>query len=211
MLHLIIGTDREKARKELDADIKKVSKRARVLRVSDASTLADLSMALQGRGMFDSERAVVFDSTLANEEMRTLLLNSLAAVKASPDHYFIFEEKVDAATRKQLEKFAEDSKKIDAAKKEKDNSIFQFSSLLRSGDKKKLWLAYQRELRKSEPEAIHGVLFWAAKQMFLGARADIEKVRATKLIATLAQLPHEARRRGEELEYALERFVLSGA
>ena len=37
------------------------------------------------------------------------------------------------------------------------------------------------------------------------------KERAKKLIALLAELPHETRRRGVELEYALERFVLSGA
>ena len=38
-----------------------------------------------------------------------------------------------------------------------------------------------------------------------------ESNRAKKLIAELAELPHEARRNNFDLEYALERFVLSAA
>jgi len=212
MLHFYVGTDREKAKDALDVAVKKIAKKGTaVLHISDANSLADLSTALQGRGMFDSERVIVLDSVFANEEMQPVALNSLPLMKKSTDHYFVIENKLDAATKKQIEKYAEDSFKFDAPKKEQEKTIFKLANALRTRDKKALWVGYQRELLSSAPEAIHGVLFWAAKQMLLGARADIEKARAAKLVALLAELPHEARRRGEELEYALERFVLSGA
>jgi hypothetical protein len=57
---------------------------------------------------------------------------------------------------------------------------------------------------------LHGTLFWAAKQMVLKPRGASDSLRGKKLVAELAALPHEARRSGEDLEYALERFVLSG-
>jgi hypothetical protein len=85
------------------------------------------------------------------------------------------------------------------------------ANALRKSDKKALWVGYMRELEKgSAPEMVHGVLFWAAKDMLLKAGRDVATHNyATKLVAHLAELPHEARRRGEDLEYALERFLLS--
>ena len=89
--------------------------------------------------------------------------------------------------------------------------MFALANALRRADKKALWVGYQRELAKGgAPEAILGVLFWAAKDMFIKSKEGTrESNRAKKLVAELAELPHEARRNGFDLEYALERFVLS--
>ena len=211
MLYFYFGTDREKARAAMNTAVKKFSKKGtRLVRISDANTVADVQAALQGGGMFEESRAVVFDGVCSNDEMRALVLQSLAVLKASADHYIIFEEKPDAATRKQIEKYAETSEKFDAVKQKDSSSIFSLANALRRGDKKALWVGYQRELASGKaPEAIHGVLFWGAKEMFLKSGAGAAKDRAGKLIATLAELPHESRRKGIELEYAIERFVLS--
>ena len=45
----------------------------------------------------------------------------------------------------------------------------------------------------------------------LSARSAKDAARGKKLVTDLAELPHISRRRGEELEYALERFILSSA
>lgn len=211
MLYLYTGTDREKTRKEMNAAIAKAAQGRSLARISDANILADFDAALQGGGMFDTQgRIVVFESVCANNEMRDVLMASLKRLRVSSDLFFVFEERPDAATRKQIEKYAEDSKRFDIVKKaERDGSIFGLANALKARDKKALWIGYQRELGKNAPEAIHGVLFWGAKQMALSARGDVEQTRAHKIIAELAELPHTARRRGEELEYALERFVLS--
>ena len=96
----------------------------------------------------------------------------------------------------------------DLAKK----GIFRFKDIIEmnAGDKKKLWVGYQQELSLGNAtEAIHGTLFWGVKQALLNARDAQNVQRSKRLLAELAELPHESRRHGEELEYALERFILS--
>ncbi len=212
MLYLYTGTDREKARAAMDASVKKVSKKdSRVVRITDANALADLRVALQGAGMFGESRVVVLDNVFANEETAALVEQSLPSMKESSEHFFILEEKPLADVRKKIEKYAETSERLDAPGKGKDNRIFELADALKRGDKKVLWVGYQRALLRDEaPEAIHGVLFLGAKQMLLAARAGSpERIRGSKLVAELAELPHSARRKGCELEYALEQFVLS--
>jgi len=210
MLYFFTGTDRKKAYAAMEAALKKsTNKGSRVVRITDANTPADLAAVLGGRGMFDESRVVVLNGVLANEEMRTVLLASLARMRDSEETFFILEEKPDAATRKQIEKYAEHSERYDKPAEKKGGDIFAIAGALRRADKKALWVNYQRQLAENAaPEAIHGVLFWAAKEMFLKARTDAEKSRATALLEDLAELPHESRRRGVELEYALEMFVL---
>ena len=212
MLHFYSGTDRTKARAALNKGIEKV-KGARIVRVTDVNMPEDLAAALRGGGMFAEKRAIIFENVLENEAMRGLVLENLQMMKSSDESFFMLEEKPDASTRKQVEKYSETFEKFDATKKaDGATTIFALANALRAGDKKALWVGYQRELlNDAAPEAIHGVLFWAAKDMMLKSRSESEKSRAKKLIATLTELPHEARRQGEDLEYALERFVLSVA
>ena len=184
-----------------------------IMRVTDANKPEDLAAALHSGGMFAQERLVIFEGVLENDEMQSVLLERLPALKTSAEHFFMLEEKPDAATRKQVEKYSETFEKFDAGKKpDGGTTIFALANALRAGDKKALWVGYQRELQHdAAPEAIHGVLFWAAKDMMLKSRSENDKIRARNFIAHLAELPHEARRQGEDLEYALERFVLSVA
>lgn len=212
MLYFYSGTDRDKARSTMGVEIERTAKRgkARIARITDANSLDDLQAALQGPGMFGEPRVLVFEDIFTREDMRDILFEALARLKESKEEIFLFEEKVDAATRKRIEKYAESSARHDAAKGERDNSIFALSSALKRGDKKVLWVGYQAELAKGNaPEAIHGILFWGAKQLLLSARKGSgEEKKGTTLVSELAELPHAARRRGFELEYALEHFVL---
>src|ERR1043166_3235415 len=130
MLLLFYGSDRDKARMALNKALEKAVKRADIVRITDAHAAADLEAALQGPGMFGppagGARVAVFDSILggANEEMRQKLLDSLEQLRDSDERFFLLEGALDAATRKQVEKYAEKSEKFDAPKKDKDNSIF---------------------------------------------------------------------------------------
>lgn len=208
MLYLYSGTDREKARAELNSALRAM-KGVEVVRVSDANTLDDLLTALRGRGMFGAARSVVLDGVFANEEMRDVVMSSLARLQGAEEPIFILEEKLDADARKKLERHAEVSKRFDMKKEKERSGIFALAYALKAGDKKRLWVEYQRALSHDEaPEAIHGILFWGAKQALLAARGAREVSRFRDIVADLAELPHEARRRGFELEYALEHFIL---
>lgn len=211
MLYLYTGTDRMKARAALGAGRAKAIPDGSVIHITDIHTTEDLEAALAGGGMFTGVRAVVLDGIFDREEMRERIVGQLERIASSNDHFFIYVEKLDAATRRQIEKYATKSEQFDLPKKaDKSSSIFALGNALRARKKKDLWVSYQRELAAdTAPEAIHGVLFWAAKQELLAARTDADQKHGRKLIATLAALPHEARRQGVELEYALERLVLS--
>jgi hypothetical protein len=210
MLYFFSGTDRDKIRSAMQKEIARVSKGGEVVRVTDAHTLNDFNATLEGGGMFSSGvRSVVFENLLIHAEMSLLLLNSLESLRNASDAFFIFEEKVDATTRKKIEKYAEQSVRFDAPKKMADNTAFDIANALQRGDKKKMWVAYMAQIAKgSSPEMIHGILFWAAKQSLL--RSDgASKKRAEDMLCELVELPHRARREGYDMEYALERFVLS--
>lgn len=212
MLNFYSGTDREKARATMQKEVARVSKGGEVVRVTDAHTVSDFNAAMQGGGMFSSgPRVVVFENVMQHEEMSTPLLDSLEDLKTAEDFFFVLEEKVDAATRKKIEKYAEKSERFDAAKSERDTTAFDMANALQWGDKKTLWVSYMRELSKgSAPEMLHGILFWAAKEQFLKSNGAAKQKAASTLTA-LVELPHEARRKGFDMEYALERFVLSVA
>lgn len=204
-LFVYIGTDRQKAR---DALHKAAGQSA--MHITDSYAVDDVRAAMQGGGMFGGARSVVLDGVLAKDEMRALLFESLVLLKDSPDSFFLYEEKLDAASKKQIAKYAEKVETFDAPKRGGDRAdVFAIANALKRGDKKMMWVEYQRALARGDaPEATHGILFWGAKQAFLAARLP-ERRRAAHLVATLAELPHEARRKGAELEYALERFLLS--
>ncbi len=209
-MQLFLGTDREKARTKMNAAVAKAGKGAEVIRITDAHTLEDLHAALRGGGMFGGKRVLVFEGVLQNPELQETFLASLEAISKSDDASFIYEEKPLADVRKKLEKFAESVEKFDAPKKERDTSIFKVADAMRAADKKALWVTYMNEIAKgSAPEAVHGILFWTAKDMVQKSSSADTRARALRLVATLAELPHEARRRGEDVEYALERFVLT--
>ena len=207
MLFFYSGNDSEKLREKLNAAIEKIQG-AEVLRVTDAHSIHDLHAALSGGGMFSAgKRVVVLDSVLSNIEMSAVVLPQLARLKESTDTFFLVAAETNAATRKMLEKYADKPERFDAAKVKKEETVFALANALQRGKKKDLWVGYQREIASGKsPESIHGVLFWAAKQQLLRSPQD---PRARRMIAQLAALPHEARRAGFDMEYALEHFVLS--
>ncbi len=209
MLYFFYGTDTETVRAALNSAVEAHAKDADVIRITDAHTLADLDMALMGGGMFGGRRVVVLDGVLANEEMRVVVMSALARLRSSSDTICLHEYVPDAATKKQVEKYAEQTQKFELAKGKVADTIFNVVRPLQDGKKKDLWVAYQREILAGKaPEAIHGMFFYAAKDLLLKRPQD---ARARRMVAELAELPHESRRSGYELEYALERFVLSVA
>lgn len=211
MLHLYLGTDRDAARAAMLRAAKTVARGGGIVHVTDTHGVDDFRTVLQGGGMFTAARVVVFENIAGNDALAQLLLDALPTLQKSEEHFFLYEEKPNAQMKRTLERYAEDSRRYDRAAQEKDASIFTLSAALRKGDRKALWVNFRREIAKGKaPEAIHGVLFWGAKNLFLKSRAGSpERKKSEHLLAELSALPHEARRRGVELEYALEVYLLS--
>lgn len=211
MLTLLHGTDGDAARRALATLIK--AEKATALYITDAHSLEDMQAALRGPGMFAAgKRVVIFDGifTSGSQDHRSQLTDAVRYLSDAKEPFVILEGKLDAATRKLLEKHASHAEEFVAPKKQEEKTIFVLANALQRGDKKALWVGLMREYAKgSAPEAVLGLLFWGAKQMVLKSRSDAEAERGKRLVAALAELPHKARRRGEDLSYALERFALS--
>ena len=208
MLYFFTGTDTETLRKKLNLAVEKAATHRTTVRITDAHSVADLEAALGGAGLFGASSVVILDNLLSHPELGPRVIERVSGLSKGEDIFFLIESAPDAVTRKLLEKHAEKTEKIDLPKKAKQESIFGLANALQRGQKKDLWVGYQREIAAGKaPEAIHGVLFWAAKQLYL--KSPTEKAR--QLVVALTVLPHEARRQGFELEYALEHFVLSRA
>lgn len=205
MLQVIYGSDGQKVHEKVREVLGCFD--GSVVRITDVHTESDVRAYVGGRGMFDAKCAVVFDGVATRKELWEIVLDNAAALAESEDVFVVCESSLDAASKKVLSKHAASVEMFDLPKEKKQSDIFAMANALKRGDKKTLWVEYQRALARGDaPEAIHGVLFWGAKQMALAARPL--QGRAAHLLASLAELPHEARRRGFELEYALEKWVL---
>lgn len=205
MLYFYTGTDTDKLRAALASALERYDN---IVRITDAHAVHDLAAALEGPGMFaiPGERVIVLDHIHAHEEMWSLLLEQLDRLRKNTESVYLIESEPDAATKKLLEKHAEKTVRHDLGKKEKKDNFFAIVNALQGRKRKDLWVLLQAEFAAGKaPEAVHGSLFWAAKQQFLKAG----DAKSAVLVARLAELPHEARRQSFELEYALERFALS--
>lgn len=210
MLHVYLGTDRQKVRRAMwkVAEAAAKSAGAEVDRITEGETVRhDVERSLAGGGLFAARRVVILDE-LAATDAREFLLEALPRLSASGETFFLFEEKPDAETKKLLKKYATEEPVVyDVPKQLRDNSAFQVAESFVRRDKKQVWVAYVRALQKGNaPEAIHGALFWKVKTLLFRTPASHD---LRKMIAELASLPHEARRAGIELEYALEHYLLT--
>ncbi len=214
MLYIFYGTDEDKARTKLRATLSALQKKApdaHVLRVSDEDVEGvNMEVLLSAQGLFYAKRVVVFDKALALKGARAHVVARLKDMATSEHIFLVIEGTVDAELEKQFKKHATKCELCGETKKEKkeDKANWDITNAFARKDMRGMWIALQRSLARGiTPEQIHGQLFWKAKQLLLASRVS-QTSAEVGLLAELAELPHEARRRGVELEYALERFTL---
>ena len=186
---------------------------AHTIRITNEDTEhVDVKNLLDTQGLFYTKRIVVFDNALAEKNAQKKITPHLKAMAKSEHVFLILEESPSDDLRKQLITHATKSDMRDSEKEEKEHKAdWSVANALEARDSKKLWLALARAFVEGiAPEQMHGQLFWKAKQMILERQSrKWNEVDAKRLVGVLAELPHEARRRGLEMEYALERFALN--
>ncbi|HET8581524.1 MAG TPA: hypothetical protein VFL98_03620 [Candidatus Paceibacterota bacterium] len=236
MLYVYYGTDTGKTLDAMMAAAKKLHDRApeaAIERITQEDETLDLETLLASQGLFHAARVVMLDALFADAARKQAILDALPALASSEHIFFIREGKLLAPEKKKLEKHAAKVTVYDVPEAKKADAFnrFALADALMAGDKKQLWLAYQEALAAgAAPEELHGILFMGAKNLVLAAGAasaeaagmhpfafgKAKRAAAARapgasraLLAALAALPHEARRRGVELEYALELFILA--
>lgn len=233
-MYVYYGSDIQKSRKKLQATVASLLKRAPhaiVETVTAETEYVDFPALLEAQGLFYAKRIVVFDSVFANAALKDAVLEILSDLAESEHIFFILERELAQPVVKKLAKYAKRIEEFGRKEpKTKDQSSFRIADALQMKDRKALWVEIEQALlRGTSAEEIHGLLFWGAKALVLAKDSDPKtsglhpfvhskaSQRAKKfsdaelqtLISALAVLPHHSRRKGIELEYALEEFALS--
>ncbi len=241
MLLVFHGTDTAGARakvRELVDDLSAKKPDASLLRF-DAESFApeQLPELLYGQGLFSQKYLVVLDMLFERSEYQEAVLDALPDIAQSENVFVLLEGKLDAKSKKALEKHAQKTQVCDAkggaagaAPQKSPPKTFLVADALGARDKKMLWVRYREAIDAGHaPEEIHGVLFWQIKSMLIAlatsnaAEADMKDYPYNKakrfaknyseeelkrIANELVTLYHEARLGKGELEGLLEKWIL---
>lgn len=211
----VFGGDMTKSRAKMRATLEALEKRAplaHMLRITNEDIeSADVENLLAAQGLFYNKRIVIFDNAFAEKNAQKKIVPHLKEMAKSEHVFLVLEETLSADLKKPLITHA--TKAIisdEGEKKTKSGPDWAATNALERREAKQLWVALAKSfLEGAAPEMVHGQLFWKAKQMLLTKRyGKYSEGEVRGLVGILAELPHLARRRGVEMEYALERFAL---
>lgn len=236
MVYLFHGSDTEKARAKahalMDALVAKKPD-ALVFKLGPETwSRAEMEGLMASEGLFQRSNIVFLDRVLENDEAKEYILGSLADLEGSPNVFVALEGELTKAVLGAFEKKA--SKVQDftkTAKPKKEFNAFAMADALGNRDKKTLWSLYQEALFEGKAvEEVHGLLFWQVKSMLQASRSGSAEEAGQKpfvyskslrfarnfkegdlerMSSDLVSLYHDARRGGEDLDVALERFILN--
>lgn len=187
---------------------------------------------IEAQGLFSQKNIIVLDSLFEEKETEAVLAKSLSSLKQSKNIFVILEKSPLSALRSRIEKASEKTQSFDLPdeKEEKRPNVFGLTDAVSQGDRRKAWVLYEKFIRQGiSPEEIHGALFWQVKALGLSlfsktaqeaglhpfvfsksknAAAKHGKEKIKEMLSSLVKMYHESRRGGEDLEDALERFIL---
>lgn len=205
MLHVCVSTE-----ETVRAQFRARAHAEPALSVMQAHTfnLHEFIQKIEGANLFGDTTALLCDELVAGGVFNDLDAY-LVRMEASPQTIYLLERGAVAAVKKALKKHSTSFTEDEVRKKEaRGGGVFQFTHAFEAKKRAEGWMLYQEALINGDAaEALHGMLFWKVKNMMKGSRSRTPtEVRA--LLGDLAALPVTARRRGVELELALEQFIL---
>jgi hypothetical protein len=215
MLYVYYGNDEKASRAKLQSTMQSLGKRAphaHVLRVTDEDEeTVSVEEILTSQGLFHPKQVVLFDSVMSNKSIREDIFKNIKEIQKSEHVFFIYDSKFLAAHEKKLKTYAERMERFDnREEKIKKEDYFALANAFGSKNRSKIWIEYRKALLGgTAPEALHGMLFWKVKDTIVRGRCGENESEYKKMAGELAEMTHQTRRDGVELEYALERFILS--
>jgi DNA polymerase III delta subunit len=236
MIYFLYGEESDKAREKahelMDALLKKRPDASLFHLDAESWTAEEMERLIGGSGLFQSNYIVFLNGVLENSEAEDLVLSRLKELEESPNVFIMLEGIVKKLVKDKIEKRASKSQEFSSedipVRAEFGN--FALADALGRRDKKELWVLLQKAVTEGKaPEEFHGMLFWQTKCMLQAANAKSpadsglkpfvysKSLRYSKNYsldelgeksAELVSIYHEARRGGDDLDIALEKFVL---
>lgn len=237
MINLFYGENSTKAREEmhsfLDVFFEKNPDTSLFEINTESWSEEKFGELLASRGLFGGGSIVVLDSLLQDIDAEGTVLENLKEMKDSPNIFVIIEGKLTKMIAERIVKKSETAEEFAVEKmaKKAEFDRFALSDALGRRSKKDAWVLLQKALDMGGvPEEIHGMLFWQVKSMILALSSktageaglnpfvfrkslsfakNFTEEELKNLSSRLVSIYHEARRGGDELAIALEKFVLS--
>ena len=222
----------EKARSMVDSLIAKQPDAARFKIDGQNWEENEIKGLLHGQGLFSQRYIVEFRHLFEKAETSESVISFLPELASSENIFIWVDQEVDENSLEEIQKHAAKVQKFEEAKKvekPKFNS-FVLADALCERNKQKLWMNYIDALNFSEPQELHGTLFWQMKSMMLAQKyktagevdmkpfpfnkakigaKEYSEEELEKLTNDLLAVSHDSRRGMHNFEIALERWVLS--
>jgi hypothetical protein len=175
MLYVFVGEDvdrvRAKSQQVLDSLCKKQPDATTTL-LETEQVPGQLEQLISAQGLFVTKNIVLLKWSFDSPESKASVLEHVAALAQSDNIFILTLRSVDVKSKKLFEKHAQ-AIEIYAKNREETpgRNLFVLGDLLVARDKKNLWRTYQEAVNRGHvAEELHGILFWAVKNMLLSTR-----------------------------------------
>lgn len=206
MLYLFFGTDSKTARSKAHSHIGNTESLLKV--TPDTYDEQLIWSVLSGSDLFTPYTHIMFDGLWGDSRTRESFESVVPQLHDAQIKAYALEGSLELAARKFFERNNATLFQYDVPKGVAGRPDFSLAQAFADKKRAEAWVAYQRALMQgAAPEAIHGMLFWKLKQIIQG-NTTRSKASVRGLVSQITELPLNARERGVEFEYALERFLL---
>jgi len=181
MIYAFIGNNRYEAHTKAETLVAKLHQKkpdAEIFYIEAEQWNSDVALRFSAsQGLFENKFIVVIKDVLGRAETLDVFFDHAAALKDSESIFIVVDGELSVAYMKKLEKVAEKVQTIeDVAKSPKDPAqevnVFGITDALGSGNTLRAWNLYnEARVRGSEPEQIHGILWWYVKNLLLAAQS----------------------------------------
>src|ERR1035437_6471893 len=181
MIYFLHGNDTKSSRKKMHEILQGLFVKrpnSEVFKITSENWSGEQFDELLGaQGLFEKKYIVVLDFILSQKDIKEFVLEKLLEMKEAEHWFLILDGKVDSTTAKKIEKFSYKSQEFEKTESKKESPIiFTITDKLLARNKKQLWVCFVGLIEQGIPaEEIHGVLFWAVKNMIIASLADSQK------------------------------------
>lgn len=169
MLSIFTGSDTAQAK----AEARKLAKKAEVVVFGEGGEPFERALGYLGsRGLFAPEVALLIDRPLETSEGKALITEGGEALHKAETQVVVIAGPITATDKKLFPKGAEFKEFEHKGKAEYVRpNVFGFTDAFLSGDKKKIWIGYQKLIREGvSAEEIHGALSWAVRSALISIK-----------------------------------------
>lgn len=236
MIYLLYGDEKDNARAKahelIDALQKKRPDASLFRLTSESWSPEEMERLMGGSGLFQSNYIVFLDYLSEDPEAEEFLADRAKDIGGSPNVFLVLEGRLKKATKDKLEKHSGKTQEFMAKKaSEREFNNFALADAMGKRDKRELWVLFQEAANEGKaPEELHGVLFWQLKSMLAASNAktaadsglapfvyskslryskNFSEDELARKSSDLVTLYHESRKGGEDLDIALEKWILN--